>query len=146
METAQTARTPVSFWVIAGLGALWNAFGAMDYVMTRLRDTDYLKAAGDPQVILAWIDSFPIWAQAAWGFGVWGSAAGSVLMLLRSRHAATAFAVSLVGALVSFAYQMTNTPPALDTVGGKIMTLVILAVIVFLWFYARRSAARGILR
>ena len=65
----------------------------LDYTMTRLRNLDYLSSAGDPQVLLAWIDGFPLWAQAAWALGVWGSVAGSLLLLLRSRHAVLAFAV-----------------------------------------------------
>ncbi|WP_296675858.1 hypothetical protein [Novosphingobium sp.] len=144
MDESQTARVPASYWVISVLGALWNSFGAMDYVMTRMRNVDYLKAAGDPQVILSWIDSFPLWVQAAWGFGVWGSVAGSVLMLLRSRHAATAFLVSLAGAVGSFAYQYTHTPAALDSTAGKLMPLVICAAVLFLWHYSRKSAAQGI--
>ncbi|MFM5884704.1 MAG: hypothetical protein ACKOQ3_05140 [Novosphingobium sp.] len=146
MEQATAARVPTSYWVVSVLGALWNSFGAWDYVMTRTRNVEYLKAAGDPQVILDWIDSFPLWAQIGWGLGVWGSVAGSVLMLLRSRHAATAFLVSLAGAVVSFGYQMTNTPAALASTAGKVMPLVICGIVLFLWHYSRKSAAQGIQR
>ncbi|MBS0480807.1 MAG: hypothetical protein JSR96_01395 [Proteobacteria bacterium] len=146
MERSGAAQVPVSYWIVTALGALWNSFGAYDYLMTRLRNADYLKGAGDPQVTLAWIDSFPLWAQAAWGLGVWGSVAGSVLMLMRSRHAATAFLVSLVSAVISFGYQMANTPAALASTGGKVMPVVICAIVLFLWHYSRRSAAQGIQR
>jgi hypothetical protein len=78
---------------------------------------------------------------------VWGSVAGSILLLLRSRHAVTAFAVSLVGAVLSFIYQATlDLPPAMDTTMNKVMPLVILGAIVVQWWYARRMRAAGVLR
>lgn len=144
MEQTGAVRAPASYWIVSILGAVWNSFGAVDYTMTRLRNVEYLKSAGDPQVILAWIDSFPIWAQIGWGLGVWGSVAGSLLMLLRSRHAASAFLVSLFGAIVSFGYQFINTPPELASTAGKIMPLVIMAAVLFLWHYSRKSAAQGL--
>ncbi|MEQ1543151.1 MAG: hypothetical protein ABL926_12955 [Novosphingobium sp.] len=147
MDPINAGKVPTSYWVVTGLGLLWNSFGAYDYVMTRMRNADYLKSAGDPQAILAWIDSFPIWAQIGWGLGVWGSFLGSVLMVLRSRHAASAFLVSLLGAIVSFGYQFTHTPPAaLDTTAGKVIPLVIMAVVAVLWRYCRKSAQQGLLR
>ncbi|MDE2435811.1 MAG: hypothetical protein KGM49_06095 [Sphingomonadales bacterium] len=146
MENVTAARIPASYWVVTVLGALWNSFGAYDYTMTRMRNVEYLRAAGDPQVILGWIDSFPLWAQAAWGLGVWGSVAGSVLMILRSRHAATAFIVSLVGAVVSFGYQLSHTPPELSSTAGKVLPVVICAIVLFLWRYSRKSAEQGIQR
>ena len=108
MTDIASAKAPTSFWIISGLSLAWNAFGGIDYTMTRMRNLDYLSQAGDPQVLLAWIDSFPIWAQILWPLGVWGSLLGSVLLLLRSRHAATAFLASLGGAIGSFAYQFST--------------------------------------
>ena len=145
---SQAARPPLSFWVVSVLGLLWNGFGGYDYLMTRTRNVEYLQAAGDPQAILAWIDSFPLWAQACWGLGVWGSVAGSVLMLLRSRHAASAFMISFVAAVLSFGYQFlaSGKPAALDTAASKVIPVVILAVIAFLWQFSKREAAKGVLR
>lgn len=147
MNPINAGKVPTSYWVVTGLGLLWNAFGAYDYIMTRMRDAEYLKGMGDPQAVLAWIDSYPLYAQIGWGLGVWGSVVGSVLMVLRSRHAASAFVVSLVGAIVSFGYQFTHTvPAALDTTAGKVIPLVIMAVVLFLWRYSRKSAEQGIQR
>ena len=44
MENAVTERAPMHLWIVGGLGALWNACGCYDYVMTRMRDTDYLAS------------------------------------------------------------------------------------------------------
>ena len=145
-DTASRPSAPMSFWIISGLSLIWNSFGGLDYTMTRMRNLEWVKMAGDPQEVLAWVDSFPMWAAAAYGFGVWGSVAGSILLLLRSRHAVTAFVVSLVGAVISFGAQMSiPVPPSLATPANQIMPIVILAVIALLVWYSRRMAARGII-
>lgn len=145
--TDTPAKVPMSYWIIAVLSLIWNLFGAYDYVMTRMRDVEYLKMAGDPQVILGWVNSMPMVAQVAWPVGVWGSVLGSLLLLIRSRHAALAFAVSLIGAAVSFGIQMTSAIPAeLDTTANKVMPLVILVLILAQWWWARRCADQRQLR
>jgi hypothetical protein len=136
-----------SFWLIAGIGLLYNGYGGYDYTMTRTRNVDYLNSMGGAKDILAWIDAFPMWAQVLWPVGVWASVLGAVLLLLRSRHAVTAFLVSLIGAIGSFAAQMTVAAPAsLDTTANKVMPLVILSGIGFFWWYSRRQVAAGVLR
>ena len=75
---ATQVRTPVHLWIVGALALLWNGFGAYDYLMTRMRNTDYLAAmmpTVDPNAALAWVDGFPIWAQIGWALGVWGGLA-----------------------------------------------------------------------
>lgn len=147
MNETSPAKVPVTYWIVAGIAMLWNAFGGYDYLMTRTRNIEYLSQMGDAKVLLDWIDTFPLWAQIGWGLGVWASVAGSVLLLLRSRHATTAFLVSLIGAVISFFYQLiSEVPAALDTTANKVMPLVILVVIAALWLYAKRCAEKGLLR
>lgn len=139
------------FWFVAVISLLWNGFGGYDYLMSKLRNMDYLTSvAGDralAEQMLAMLDAMPIWAHALWGLGVWSSILGSVLLLMRSRHAVPVFMLSLVSAALSFAYQFTLTmPPGLDTTGMKIMPLFILGAIVLQWWWARRKVADGTLR
>lgn len=149
-EDTIDARTkaPLSYWIITAVSLLWNGFGATDYTMSRMHNREWLAGSGaDPDAMLAWIDSFPLIADIAWALGVWGSFAGSLLLLARSRHAVGAFLVSLVGAVVSFGYQLASTPPAgMDTTINKLMPFVIVSIVVLLWWFAKRSQARGILR
>jgi hypothetical protein len=146
-DTASKPAVPLSFWLIAGLSLLWNAFGGYDYTMTMTRNTEYLSAMGPPAEIIAWVEGFPLWASIAYALGVWGSVAGSVLLLLRSRHAVTAFLVSMVSAAVSFAAQFSSQlPPSLDTTMHKVIPLVILVIIALLWWWSKRKAADGTLR
>ena len=112
MENAVVERTPPHLWVVGGLAILWNAFGGYDYLMTRMENLDYLsQMGGDPRELLAWIDSFPIWAQFGWGLGVWMGVLGSILLLMRSRWAVLSFGLSLAGAVISLGYQLMRGPP-----------------------------------
>lgn len=139
-----SAKTPLHLWIVGGLSLLWNAFGAVDYTMTQTRNADYLAAFTPAQ--LAYFEAFPAWVDAAWAFGVWGALAGSLLLLLRSRYAVTAFAVSLAGLALSTVYQFTGpTPPPMPE-AAKYMTPVIwIAAIALLW-YAWRQRTNGVLR
>lgn len=131
-------KVPTVYWVVAVLGLLWNCFGAYLYIQTRL-SPDVIMA-GAPQAIRDYVANMPLWANIGYGLGVWGSFAGSVLMLLRSRHAVTAFILSLVGALVSYLGQF------MAGVLEPAQPIMILAVILLLWWYSRRAAAQGILK
>ena len=151
MATTAQSRTPVHLWIVGALSFLWSCFGAVDYVMTRMRNTDYLTAAMpgvDPNAMLAWIDGFPIYAQFGWGLGVWLGLVGSVLLLMRSRYAVWAYALSLIGAVLGLGYQVALAPP-LPGAEGPMMTVmpyVIILVAVGLFLYARAMEKRGVLR
>ena len=89
MARAVDRRTPAHLWIVGALALLWNGYGAIDYLMTRMRNTDYYAAmmpGVDPDAVFAWIDSFPLWAQFGWGVGVWMGLAGALLLLMRHRH------------------------------------------------------------
>lgn len=151
MATAAEGRTPVHLWIVGIVATLWNAFGCYDYLMTRMRDTDYLAGMMpgiDPNAILAWVDAFPIWAQFGWGLGVWGGLAGAVLLLLRSRWAVWAFALSLLGAVLGLGYQllMAPPPPGAGEAMSKVMPIVIILFAAFLLWYSRDQEKKGVLR
>lgn len=149
----KAGKAPWHLWVVGFVSLLWNAFGGYDYTMSQLRDPAYLEATMGQMGMsveqsIAFLDSFPAWADALWALGVWGSVAGSVLLLLRSRFAVIAFLASLVGAVLSFGYQYTiDLPPQMaDTAMTKVMPLVIILAVVLQWWYARSQQAAGVLR
>lgn len=151
MEHTEQMRAPMHLWLVGGLAALWNAFGAYDYWMTRMRDTDYLAAmmpTVDPGVMLDWIDSMPIWVDFGWGLGVWMGLLGAVLLLVRRSWAVWALGLSLVGAVLSLGYQALAAPPlpGADDMMWQVMPYVIIAVAVGLFLYARAMAGKGVLR
>ena len=147
MATTYSGSTPMHLWVVGILSLLWNAFGAYDYTMSHIGGLEYFETMGLDAEAYAWFEAMPVWATAAWAIGVWGSVIGSILLLARSRHAATAFILSIIGAVISFCYQfMSDRPPSLEGGMATIMPIVIMILIVAQWYYARRQAAAGVLR
>jgi hypothetical protein len=151
MATSAQARTPVHLWIVGVLSLLWGGFGAYDYLMTRMRNTDYIASAMpgvDPNAALAWVDGFPLYAQIGWGLGVWMGLAGAVLLLMRHRWSVWAYGLSFVGAILGLGYQIALAPP-LPGAEGPMMTVmpyVIIAVALALFLYARAMEKKGVLR
>ena len=147
MATVQPVPAPTHLWVVGILSLLWNAFGATDYTMTELGNLAWFEMMGLGSEEMAFVQSFPTWAVAAWAIGVWGSVVGSILLLMRSRHAVTAFMLSAIGAAISFGYQFSiDKPASMEGAAGAAMPVAITILIVLQWYYARRQAASGVLR
>ena len=138
MEANKGGKLPASFWVIAVLGLLWNSFGAYLYMTARL-DPQAALAGASPDM-REYFAHQPIWANIGYGLGIWGSFFGSAAMVLRSRHAATLFLVSLIGAALSHLAQ------AMAGVIPVELAIVIMGIIAFLWWYCRRCVQQGLLR
>jgi hypothetical protein len=153
MEDVQAAKAPVHLWIVGLLSLIWNGFGCYDYLMTRMRNEEYFRGMMpkvDPQAALAYIDSFPIYAQFGWGLGVWMGLAGSVLLLMRHRWAVPALGLSLLGAVVGLGYQIFLAPPPPDPSMAEgamaVMPWVIIAVAAALYYYGLRQRKSGVLR
>ena len=136
--------TPWHLWAVGVVSLLWNAFGAYDYTMSKVSPQSYFHQRGLSDASVAYMLAFPAWLTAFWALGVWGSVAGSVLLLLRSRHAVIAFALSLLGLAVSQGYQALVMHPPEDP--GSAITVVIWVSLVLFLYYAWAMARRGVLR
>lgn len=150
MATSAPGRTPAHLWIVGVLSLLWNGFGCYDYLMTRTKGAAYIDSmmhTDQGAAIMAYINSFPIWVSAAWGLGVWGGLAGSILLLMRSRHAVAAFAVSMIGAIVGLGWQLLNPSgiAEMSETVNRVMPYVIILVAVALFLYARAQRAKGLL-
>ena len=151
MATTVEMRTPAHLWIVGVVSLLWNCFGAYDYLMTRTKGAEYINSmmhTDQGSAMMDYINGFPIWVSAAWGFGVWGAVAGSILLLMRSRHAVAAFAVSMVGAILGIGWQLLNPSgiPEMSETINVVMPIVIMAVAVALFLYARAVQQKGLLR
>ena len=152
MQQAVPARTPAHLWIVGILSLLWSCFGCYDYLMTRMRNLDYIASSMpgvDPNAVLKWVDAMPLYAQAGWGLGVWLALAGAVLLLARSRWAVWSYGLSLLGAVLSLGYQIALAPPlpgAPDNAMMKLMPYVIILIALALFLYARAMEKKGVLR
>jgi hypothetical protein len=142
----EVIKAPRHLWIVGGLSLLWNAFGGYDYVMTQSGNAAYLEMFTAEQ--RAFFDSFPIWMEASWAFGIWGAIAGSVLLLMRSRYALWAFAISLAGLAFSTLWQFGLSGADIGKIMGPpviVMTLLIWVVAILLLYYAWRQVKNGVL-
>ncbi len=130
----------------------WNAFGANDYLQTQLGNLAYFESMMDgieatPQQALAYFQSYPAWVHGAWAVGVWGAVLGSLLLLLRTRFAVHAFALSLLGLATTTVYQMVvGQPDWVQNTTTTIITIVIWSIATFLLIYAASMRSKGVLR
>ncbi len=141
---ASRRRTPVHVWIVGILSLLWNLMGAFDYLATELKLEFYMSRF--PEAQLAYFYNYPAWAVSGWALGVWGAVAGSIGLLLRHKWSVWAFAVSLVGMLISSIYMlgMSNGAEIMGT-GAVTFSAVIWLVAILLFVYSRRQTAAGVL-
>ena len=144
-------RTPAHLWVVGILSLLWNCFGAYDYTMTKFRNMDYLASMSppgvDPNIVLAYLDGMPLYAQFGWGLGVWSALLGSIFLLIRNHYAVWAFGASIVGMMLSFGFMFLGPPmPGSENAGIMKYMPVIIVIIGFVQFaYARAMERKGLL-
>lgn len=147
MNDAVATKLPWHFWAVFVLGVLWNGFGGYDFVMSMTQGDAYFRQAGMNDDAIAFYHAMPAWTVAAWAAGVWGSVAGTVLLLLRSKWAVHAFAISILGLIVSLIYtHFLSNGGKLMGQQGLIMNGVIFAGCAFFLWYARWAAQKGLLR
>lgn len=140
----QTVKAPRQLWIIGIVAVLWNAIGAFDYTATQLRLEAYMSAFTPEQ--LEYFYSFPAWTVAAWAIAVWASLLGSIALLLRKAWAVPLFGLAIVGMVITTIYNFVLTDgAALMGPGAMAFSAIIWVIALFLFFYARAMARRGVL-
>jgi hypothetical protein len=143
--TDLSIKVPRHLWIVGVLALLWNAIGAFDYTATQMRIESYMSQFTPEQ--LAYFYSFPSWVVAGWAIAVWASLLGSASLLLRKDWAVWLFGAALVGMAVTTIHNYVLTDGIkLMGAGGATFSAVIWIIALALFFYARRMAARGVLR
>ena len=140
-----TTKAPVHLWIVGILATLWNAVGCFDYYATQSRMESYMGQFSPEQ--LEYFYSFPTWANATWAIAVWGSLLGSLLLLARKAWAVWVFGLALLALAATTVYNFVlSDGMALMGSGAAAFSAVIWAIALFLFFYARAMAKKGVLR
>jgi hypothetical protein len=137
--------TPKHLWVVGVLGLIWNSGGAFDYVMTQTKNEAYMNQF-TPE-LLEFIYGIPTWAVATWATAIWGSILGTLLLLLRRRHAVWAYLVSFIAMVATFFqnYFLSNGLEVMGGAGELAFTAAIFVVAFLLLNYARAMQKRNVL-
>ena len=139
--TGHGRAAPWYLWAVGGLAVLWNGIGTFLWGGTSFMPDTFLD--GLPAAHREYVSGLPVWSTLTWGLGVLGGVAGSILLLLRSRLAVPAFALSLFGAAANQLVYFTNPPPA--GFFDLPLTLFIIGFAVFLLWFAQIMKRRGVL-
>lgn len=139
-------RTPWHLWLVVAISALWNGFGAYDFLMSMIRGDAYFREMGMTDVQIALHNAMPVWMTGVWALGVWGAVGATLLLALRSRYAVIAFAGSLAGviAMLIYNYLLSDYAKVMGD-AASMMWIIFAAAVVFLG-YAVFAQRRGLLR
>ena len=96
--TTERQKAPWHLWVVGIVALLWSAMGALDYVMTQTRNEAYMSNFTPEQ--LEFFYGFPSWVIAFWAIAVWGGVLGSILLLIRTRHAIGVYLASFISMVI----------------------------------------------
>jgi hypothetical protein len=141
---ASPQRAPWHLWLVGILGLLWNSVGAFDYFMTQTRNETYMDRLTAEQLEV--LNGFPAWLVASWALAVWGGVLGALLLLLRKRLAVPVLLVSLLAMMVTAIHNFLSAAGMYETAGtGPGFVLLIFAIALGLWLYARAMSQRGVL-
>lgn len=139
-----TQRAPWHLWLVGILGLLWNSVGAFDYFMTQTRSESYMDRLTTEQIEV--LSGFPAWLVASWALAVWGGALGALLLLLRKHIAVPVLLVSLLAMMITAIHNFLSANGMYETAGtGPGFVLLIFAIALGLWLYARAMSERGVL-
>ena len=139
------SETPMTHWLIAGAGLIWNFFGLMIYVMTVRATPEQLAAQYDAAQI-AFMESVPVWATSANAIAVTVGVLACIALLMKRAIALPLFIVSLVALLVQdlHAFVIEDVVAVFGMVPVYIQGTV-LAVQIGLIFYTLSAKKKGLL-
>lgn len=133
------------FWVtaIAAGGLAWNLFGAIQFARAITTSADDLLASGLAPGQAAVMTGYPGWMNLAFGLGVAGGIAGSLLLAARHGAASGVLAASLAAYVALWIGDLVHGVfAAMGASHVAILTLVVL-IAAALYAASRLPAARG---
>jgi len=144
MSDANT-ETPMTHWLIAGAGLIWNFFGLMIYVMT-VRATPEQLAAQYNAAEIAFMESVPVWATSANAIAVTLGVLACICLLMKRAVALPLFIASLVALLVQdlHSFVLEDVVAVFGMVPAYIQGTV-LVVQIGLIFYTLSAKKKGLL-
>lgn len=117
-----------SFWVVCISGLVWNAGGAVNYLM----QTNMEFVSSMPATHQAIIVGRPIWATGGFAIGVFGGVLGCIFLLLKRRSSINIFLMSLIGIIVTMVHTIDVAMSDTEFSVLEIIVMVILPLVVAL--------------
>lgn len=141
-EITQNTSPSRTFWIVGGLALVWNLIGVATYLMSVMTSEESLAAMSEAERAL--FAGTPAWATGAYAIAVFGGTLASVALLLRKAWAVPLFALSLLAILMQMAHALIGTDLlAVKGTGAAFMPVLIIAIAVYLLWYAQGSKRLG---
>ncbi len=130
---------PNWFWVVSGVGLVWNLMGVAAFVGQMTMDLSTLPAAEQ-----AFYESTPAWATVAFAVAVFGGVLGCVGLLLRRGWAFAMLVACLLGIVVQDSHSIF-IGDGIEVFGpaGFILLLITFGIAAALAWFARYSGQQG---
>lgn len=143
---SETTKPPVLFWIAGVIFLIWNLFACYGFWLEQtMTDEAYTEAYNAASTVVR--DKYPFWSMAGYAIGVGGGLLGAIMFLLRKKIALPIFIISLLGAIISFAWPLTNAE-AKAAYGPYfwVMPVIVFAMGAIEIWVSKRKIAKGILR
>lgn len=127
-----------SFWAICIVMFIWNALGAMNFIVQL--NPEMIESYRETERAI--IVDRPIWATAGFFLAVFGGTVGCLLLLLKKSIALRIFVVSLVGVIVTIGHALNQ---GINFGIGEIIGVILMPLIVaaFLVWYSIWTKTKG---
>lgn len=141
----EIGRPKKAFWTISIVALLWNFIGVALYIMMTQITLEKV-AEGYGQAFADIFATKPAWATGAYAIAVFAGLLGCIGLLMRKRWARMVFIVSFIGVIIHNIWGvMAGTLSVIGTF-DKVMTIAVMAIAVFLIWFARKKTEQGVLR
>lgn len=141
-----SARSLLFKWTkgITLFAIIWNLMGVAAFLMHATMSDKAINLL--PEAEKALYTGIPAWYTAAFTIAVFGGLLGSVLLFFRKKIAVTVLILSLMGILLQMYYNffISKSLEVYDP-GSMIMPILVIAIAVFLVWYARKLNSNGYL-
>ena len=140
-----SSKPSVGYWIIAVVALIWNAMGVFQYLASTLLKDTMSEALTEEQ--LALMNNLPSWYNIVFAVAVFAGILGCLLLLMRKKLAVPIFLISMLAVIAQMGYWMFATD-VMDVYGTEavIMPIVVIIVSIFLYFYSKSAASKGLLR
>ncbi len=135
-----TNSLPITFWLIAGIALLWNLMGGFAFY-TDITITQEAISLLPLEQQARYLDN-PIWMKIMYGIATIGGIIASIGLLMRKAWSEKLFLVSLIAVLVQMG-SVVFTMMGEMTMKDMMLPLMVILIAMFLWYYSKKSIARG---
>jgi len=138
-----TTQVPTVFKIIAVLAVLWNLFGVFSFVgHAFMPEQAFAEMTADQKTYMS---NFPAWGFIVFGTAVTTGLLGSIGLLMRKKWSVLLFLISIITIIINQFYPILFTD-FMEIFGGAstlVLPLIITAVGIALWLYAKQCHAKG---